>query len=119
MPQSLALSAAGRVYPCTMGMRDLLLLFLVFVPFTTMAQPRLGAAPEPGRHSAPAAAPAQGSARLGASPYADTQAERCANLRRELRSARRHEREAGTTGSSDQASARHQDLLAQMQRAGC
>jgi hypothetical protein len=84
-----------------------------------LAQPRLGVAPEAGRHAAPAASPPQGGARLGVSPYADTQAERCANLRREMRSARRQEREASTTGSSDQASARRQDLLEQKQRAGC
>ena len=102
-----------------MSIRQAFPLFLLFVSLAAPAQPRLGAAPDSGRHSAPAAAPAQGGARLGASPYADTQAERCANLRREMRSARRHEREAGTTGSSDQASARRQGLLEQMQRAGC
>ena len=102
-----------------MSIRQVFPLFLLCVPLTSIAQPRLGAAPEPGRPSAPAASPAQGGARFGASPYADAQAERCANLRREMRSARRREREAGTTGSSDQASARRQELLEQMQRAGC
>ena len=100
-------------------MRVLFTVLMISLPPAALAQPRLGAAPDSGRHSAPAAAPAQGSARLGASPSADAQAERCANLRRQMRSARRHEREAGTTGSSDQASARRQDLLEQMQRAGC
>ena len=100
-------------------MKVLFMVAMISLAPAVLAQPRLGAAPEPGRHSAPAAPPAQGGARLGASRYADTQAERCANLRREMRSARRREREAGTTGSSDQASARRQDLLEQMQRAGC
>ncbi len=102
-----------------MSIRQVFPLFLLCVSSAALAQPRLGAAPEPGRASAPAASQAQGSARFGASPYADTQAERCANLRREMRSARRQEREALTTGSSDQASARRQNLLEQMQRAGC
>ncbi len=61
-----------------MSIRRLFPLFLLCVPFASVAQPRLGAAPEP-----------------------------------------RREREAGTTGSSDQASARRQELLEQMQRAGC
>lgn len=100
-------------------MRAFFLMLLVCVVSAAFAQPRLGAAPDSGRHSSPAASPAQGGARFGASPYGDAQAERCANLRREMRSARRQEREAGTTGSSDQASARRQDLLEQMQRAGC
>ena len=100
-------------------MRALFLLLATSLASVALAQPRLGVAPEPGRHSAPAASPPKGGARLGASPTGDAQAERCANLRREMRSARRHEREASTTGSSDQASARRQDLLEQMQRAGC
>lgn len=98
--------------------RTLLVLCIVGIPAAAFAQPRLGASPEGSRPSAPASSPAQGGARLGVGP-ADTQAERCANLRREVRSARRQERDAGTTGSSDQASARRQALLAQLQRAGC
>lgn len=82
-----------------------------------LAQPRLGAAPESGRAAAPAS-PSSGG-RLGAIPFQDAQAERCANFRKELREARRRERQAGTTTSSDQASMQRQDLLLQMQKAGC
>jgi hypothetical protein len=45
--------------------------------------------------------------------------ERCANFAAELRDARRAEREATTTTSSDQASLRRQRLLEQSQKAGC
>jgi hypothetical protein len=83
-----------------------------------VAQTRLAPVPE-GRHTAPALPPSSGGARFGATPYADPQAERCANLRREYRATRQREREAGTTTSSDQASLHRQDLLEQMQKAGC
>ena len=95
-----------------------ILLVAVLVSQAAAAQPRFAPVPE-GRHSAPASPSPSGGARFGASPYADPQAERCANLRREYRAARRREREAGTTTSSDQASLHRQDLLEQLQKAGC
>ena len=84
------------------------------------AQARWGAEPQ-GRQSAPPPpppAPSSG-ARWGATPHRDAQDERCANFRKELRAARVQERQAGTTTSSDQASLHRQQLLEQMQQAGC
>jgi hypothetical protein len=52
-------------------------------------------------------------------PNFDSQNERCASFRSELRDARRAEREATTTTASDQASARRQRVLEQSQQAGC
>ena len=49
----------------------------------------------------------------------DAQRERCNNLRRELRGVIRSEREAITTGAKDQFALRHQELLAQLGKAGC
>lgn len=100
-------------------MPRLIVLIALALALPAHAQPRFAPVPE-GRHSAPPASPAPSSgARFGATPYADPQAERCANLRKEYRAARHREREAGTTTSSDQASLHRQDLLEQLQKAGC
>jgi hypothetical protein len=95
-------------------------VFALSIAMTTaaLAQPRWGAEPER-RHAAPPSPGPSSGARWGATPYADPQAERCANFRKELRDARRQERQAGTTTSSDQASLHRQDVLEQMQKAGC
>jgi hypothetical protein len=94
----------------------LFLLALLIMP-AALAQARWGAEPQ-GRQSAPPPAPSSG-ARWGATSHGDAQDERCANFRKELRAARMQERRAGTTTSSDQASLHRQDLLEQMQKAGC
>ena len=99
--------------------RSLLALLIAFIPAATLAQPRFGAVPDSGRHEPTTPSSSTSGARFSAGPSGDVQAERCKNFRREMRSARRQEREAGTTGSSDQASARRQALLEQMQREGC
>lgn len=95
-----------------------ILLVALALALPAVAQPRFAPVPE-GRQAAPASPPPSSGARFGATPYADPQAERCANLRKEYRAARRREREAGTTTSSDQASLHRQDLLEQIQKAGC
>lgn len=97
-------------------MKVLPLLLALLVTPAALAQARWGAEPQ-GGHAAPPA-PSSG-ARWGATPYLDAQDERCANFRKELRAARLKERQAGTTTSSDQASLHRQDLLEQMQKAGC
>lgn len=79
------------------------------------AQARFGSEPRP----APSAAPTQGSRPFAAEPHRTPEAERCANFRRELRDARRAEREAGTTTSRDQASLRRQHIEQARQKAGC
>jgi hypothetical protein len=56
-------------------------------------------------------------------PYAarrhDPQRERCDNFRRELRQVRQQERETTSTGARDHAGLRRQQILEQMERAGC
>lgn len=85
--------------------------------FDGAAQPRLGAAEESARR--PARPSSQETKPFAASPRRSPEAERCANFRRELRDARRAEREAATTTSSDQASLRRQRLEEARQKAGC
>lgn len=85
---------------------------------TAFGQSRFGAEPER-KPSASRPSSAASGVQRGAAPYRDAQAERCANFREELRDARRRERQAGTTTSSDQASLHRQDVLEQAQKAGC
>ena len=80
------------------------------------AQPRWGT---PDRPAMRQAAPAQESRPFAAPLQRSPQAERCANFRRELREARRAEREAGTTTGSNQASLRRQEIERARQEAGC
>jgi hypothetical protein len=55
----------------------------------------------------------------GAAQEGDARAERCANLRRELKEARRAEREGGSTTTADQAALRRQQIAEARQKAGC
>jgi hypothetical protein len=49
----------------------------------------------------------------------DPQRERCDNFRRELRRVRQQERETRSTGARDHAGLRRQQILGQMEQAGC
>jgi hypothetical protein len=96
-----------------------LLLLSMAMATGALAQPRFGAEPARGQSAPPASAAPSSGARFGATPYRSTQDQRCANFRKELRAARMQERQAVTTTSRDQASLHRQDLLEQMQKAGC
>jgi hypothetical protein len=71
------------------------------------------------QQTAPKSAPQQKKAPFAAAPSHDPQRERCANFRRELRLVRQQERETTNTGARDHAGLRRQQLLQQMQQAGC
>ena len=60
----------------------------------------------------------QQKAPFAAAPH-DPQRERCQNFRRELRQVRQQERETTSPGARDHAGLRRQQLLQQMQQAGC
>ena len=82
------------------------------------AQARWGSVPEsPSRRPSPA--PADAGRPFAATPYRGADQERCANFRKELREARRRERQAGTTTGADQASMDRQRILETMHKAGC
>ena len=99
------------------GMRGLLLGALACaLALGVAAQPPLAAEPR-SRHEAPP--PAQENRPFAAPPHRSAEAERCATVRRELRAARRAEREAGTTTSGNQAAMREQHVVEAMQKAGC
>ena len=76
-------------------------------------------APEQSPGSKPPPAPQQQQkAPFAARPH-DPQRERCSNFRRELRQVRQQERETTSTGARDHAGLRRQQILEQMERAGC
>ena len=95
----------------------ILLVSLVLAAGPAAAQPRrIDGAPAAG---AQPAAPGDVTRQPRARPHRAPVSDRCANFAAELRDARRAEREASTTTSSDQASLRRERLLEQSQRAGC
>lgn len=81
-----------------------------------LAPPRFAPAPE---HAAPLAAPPSSARPLAPSPYSSAEAERCANLRRELRAARARERDATTTVSREQALTHRREIAGAKRKAGC
>lgn len=90
---------------------------------TALAQP-WGQEPKPGlrgeRKPQSTPPPAQPQRPFAAEPKRSARsAERCDNFRRELRQARRQEREAITTGQGNQLSLRRQQIEEARQRAGC
>ena len=74
------------------------------------SNPGAGAAPVP---------PPSASRPMGAQPSRDPAAERCDNMRRELRQIAGRQRDARTTGESDYYGLRYQQVLEQSSRAGC
>ena len=95
-------------------------LLLLLAAGTALGAP-FGAVPDrsnPGAGAAPA--PASANRPLGAQPTTrDAAAERCDNLRRELRQIAGRQRDARTTGESDYYGVRYQQVLEQSSRAGC
>ena len=95
-------------------MRISLLIALVAFSGVTIAQAKWGT-PQDAPH-----APATSAKKpWGAAQEGDARAQRCASLRRELREARRAEREAVSTTSVDQAALRRQQIAEARQKAGC
>ena len=91
-----------------------LLLVLTLVPALAWAQPFRAEQPR----QAPAPAQSKGAFAPGDGNYsADRQ--RCQNFQRELRSARRAQREADLTAAQDAAAMRRAEVEAQARRAGC
>ena len=70
------------------------------------------------QQTAPKSEPQQQKAPFAAQRH-DPQRERCQNFRRELRQVRQQERETTNTGARDHAGLRRQQILQQMQQAGC
>ena len=96
--------------------RAVIVLLFTLATGAALAQP-LGAVRD--SHSSGTHAAAQPQRPLAAQPVREPAAERCANLRRELRQIARRQREARTTGEADQFSLRYQQVLEQSSRAGC
>lgn len=99
-----------------MDFRFPLVALLVAIAIPAAAQQRrIDGQPSPAPQAAPGDVIRQPRARPHRAPISD----RCANFAAELRDARRAEREATTTTSSDQASLRRQRVLEASQQAGC
>lgn len=81
------------------------------------AQPRFGTVEESPRHAPPPGS--QPTRPFAATPYRSAEDERCANFRRQLRTARRVERDASTTTARNQAATHREQIFEQMQKAGC
>ena len=102
----------------TQQMRPRPLAVLCAVLFVTEAAAQKWA---PEQQTAPKTQPLpqqQQKAPYAARPH-DPQRERCGNFRRELRQVRQQERETTSTGARDHAGLRRQQILEQMERAGC
>ena len=93
---------------------------LLFAAGMALGAP-FGAVPDRSNPGAGAASipPTSASRPMGAQPSRDAAAERCDNLRRQLRQIAGRQRDARTTGESDYYGVRYQQVLEQTSRAGC
>ena len=89
------------------------LLALLLMPALAAAQPFRAEQP---RH---APAPAQSKGAFAAEPDYSAERQRCQNFQRELRAARRAQREANLTAAQDAAAMRRAEVEAQARQAGC
>src|SRR5690348_12061976 len=97
------------------------LAFLLLLAAGAALAAPFGSVPDRSNPGAGAAsAPASANRPLGVQPTArDAAAERCDNMRRELRQIAGRQRDARTTGESDYYGLRYQQVLEQSSKAGC